>query len=87
MVQTIQTTDPREVAYEYFSLEKNHGSREEIDEKKVSPELFEELCRVGFVSQGVDGRMQDRWQLTDFGKSQIESYLEVSKMIRTLQSL
>lgn len=42
--------------------------------------LFNQFCSVGFVTQGIDGIGNRRWKITDFGKVQISSYLELVEM-------
>jgi len=43
----------------------------------VFESLYEESKFVGILSEGMDGTFQDRYIVTDFGKRQITTFLEV----------
>ena len=72
-------------AYEYLN-EKKSGLKSEII-KVIKQQLFEEFCLVGFIKEGVDGNWNERWQITDFGKSQVTSHLNLIKINQKLESI
>lgn len=48
-----------------------------VDEIRISEELFKDFCYIGYIRLGMDGKWRERWRITDFGKSQFHSYLEL----------
>ncbi|MDE5610386.1 MAG: hypothetical protein K2I66_08390 [Bacteroidales bacterium] len=60
-------------AYRYI-LETKQGF---VDEIRISEDLFEDFYRIGYIHLGMDGQWRERWQITDFGESQFQSYLEL----------
>ncbi len=72
-------------AYEYLSNHKD-GTKSDI-ESEITPKLFEEFCRIGYVQAGMDGNWNERWQITDFGESQIKAYRKFLDKERELDDL
>ena len=72
MVQ--EDTTKREIAYEYI-LKEGCG-RKDVLLKKIGQDLFDEFCFVGYIKQGMDGNLNERWKLTNFGRSQTKSYFD-----------
>lgn len=69
--------NPRVNAYEYL-LDKECGWRKDA-ENAVTKKLFRELRNVGYIKEGMDGEWRERWSLTEFGESQIRSYVDLFK--------
>ena len=70
-------------AYDYF-LHKERGFLSDFEMNKV---FFDDFCRVGYIRRGVNGNMQERWQITDFGKSQFQAYLALSEQKKKSEQL
>ena len=75
----------RQKAYTYL-IEKKCGYREDLI-KKITEELFDEFCLIGFIREGMDGEWKERWTLTDFGKSQITSHFNFMEKSEKLKSI
>lgn len=60
-------------AYRYV-LETKQGF---VDEILISEELFKDFCCIGYIRLGMDGKLRERWRITEFGESQFQSYLEL----------
>lgn len=63
----------RKEAYKYV-LDTDHGF---VDEIQIAEELFNDFCYIGYIHLGMDGNWRERWQITDFGRNQFQSYLEL----------
>ncbi len=81
----METEKKRKEAYNYILTEKN-GPQNEIL-RAIGNDLFQEFCLVGFIKQGMDGAWVERWQITEFGKSQISSYLELYNIKNNLNEI
>lgn len=77
--------ETRKTACEYL-LKKDNGTKKELIEE-IDEELFNEFRLIGYFKEGVDGSLAERWKLTDFGKSQIRSYLEFYKISEELRAV
>lgn len=64
-----------EDAYAYFLREKNGY----VKSFKMDSAMLADFCNVGYIKMGVNGDLQERWQITDFGKSQFRAYLALAK--------
>ncbi len=73
----------REEAYSYI-LSTDNGF---IDEIEITQDLFNDFCLVGYIKQGMDGDWRERWQVTDFGKSQLQSYINFFDQEQELSDL
>lgn len=70
-------------AYKYV-LKEDHGF---VDEIRISDELFRDFCNIGYIRMGMDGKWRERWQITEFGKEQFQSYLELFDQEEELESI
>lgn len=62
------------------------GTREELI-RKIGKDSYDEFCYVGTIKQGMDGRMEQRWQVTPFGRSQVDDYLALCQLDDNLDAL
>lgn len=67
--------EQRKIAYNYI-LNQGYGVRQAVIEM-IGENMFHELCIIGFIKEGVDGEGEERWQLSEFGQSQMIAYLEL----------
>ena len=72
----------REEAYQYV-LDEKHGSVSKLKEN-LQQEVFNDFLRLGYIKQGMDGEWDERWQLTEFGKEQMESYISLNNQTELL---
>ena len=77
--------ETREAAYDYM-LRKKKGTKAELIEE-IGADLFNEFRLIGYLKEGVDGTMDERWKITDFGASQIGSYLEFYEISKRLRAV
>jgi len=75
----------REDAYNYIYTQKC-GTQQTL-QARIGNELFDELCLIGYIKQGMDGSWNERWEITCFGESQIKAYLNFSEKNRELDKL
>ena len=68
-------TCAREEAYKYV-LTQDHGDVSKF-EKDLTPDIFRDFCRLGYIKQGMDSRKEERWKVTDFGRTQLRSYIDL----------
>lgn len=73
----------KQQAFEYL-LNKKSGFKKDL---RISEELFNEFCLVGYIKQGMDGNWAERWHLTKFGECQIQSYLSFFKKADELSEI
>ena len=80
----IELINNRIDAYKHI-LETKCGNKTDLVEK-ITLELFEEFCLVGYIQEGMDGKWNERWQITSFGASQIQTYLNFSQKEKGLDA-
>lgn len=42
---------------------------------------FIDFRNVGYIKEGINGKWEERWQLTDFGEQQVQAYLDLAGLI------
>ena len=72
----------RAEAYRAILNGEQHGNVRELN---ISRELFRNFCLVGYFQRGIDGQEQNRWKLTNFGRSQMQAYLAVVDQIKEVE--
>lgn len=67
-------------------LKKNKGTKAELIQE-IGADLFNEFRLIGYLKEGVDGALDERWKITEFGKNQISSikeFYEISDELRAV---
>lgn len=72
-------------AYNYL-IKTENGERSEAI-KKIGEDLFTELRLIGFIKEGMDGNWIERWQITPFGREQINTYLKFEEIDNELDEI
>ncbi|MCM1168542.1 MAG: hypothetical protein NC048_02755 [Bacteroides sp.] len=62
-------------AYRYV-LCRDNGTTEEL-ESHLSQDIVEDFFSLGYIQRGMDGGWNKRWKLTDFGRIQLNEYVEI----------
>ena len=69
-------------AYRAILDSEQHGN---VSDLNISRELFRNFCLVGYFQRGIDGQEQNRWKLTDFGRTQMKAHLAVFDQIKEVE--
>lgn len=67
-------------------LKKNKGTKAELIQE-IGADLFNEFRLIGYLKERVDGALDERWKITEFGKNQISSikeFYEISDELRAV---
>lgn len=65
-------------------LRKEKGIKSELE---ISEEMFEDFCRIGYIQQGMSGEWEETWKLTDFGRKQMTSFVNLVEQGDVLASI
>jgi len=63
----------RKTAYEYL-LDNQCGFRKDLI-NEIGIDFFNEFRLIGFIKEGMNSDWEKRWEITNFGESQMRSYL------------
>lgn len=75
----------RKESYLYL-INTEKGERKELIQN-IGENFFDEFRLIGFIKEGMDGKWIERWQLTPFGKMQINSYLKFQEIDEELDEI
>ena len=62
-------------AYRYV-LYRDHGTTKEL-KSHLSQDIVDDFFSLGYIQRGMDGEWNERWKITDFGRVQLNEYVEV----------
>ncbi len=66
-------------AYHYL-LSQRKGTKEAFM-SALGEGYFTDFRNVGYIKEDVNGKWEERWQLTDFGEQQAQAYLDLAGLI------
>lgn len=69
-----------------FLLKNSYGSKSVLDEY-LDKDSLDKFCKLGYVKRGFDGRSDERFMLTHFGKKQIKTCYNSTKKLDQLTRL
>lgn len=72
-------------AYNYL-IKEEKGKRSDVI-NSIGEDLFTEFRLIGFIKEGMDGNWVERWQITPFGKEQMNTYLKFQEIDRELDEI
>jgi len=75
----------RKTAYEYL-LKKKCGFKKELIDV-IGLDFFDEFRLIGFIKEGMDSDWEKRWEITNFGESQMNSYLHFIEVNEKLKKI
>ena len=66
-------------AYDYL-LSERKGTKEAFT-RTLGESCFTDFRNVGYIKEDVNGKWEERWQLTDFGEQQAQAYLDLARLM------